>query len=168
MNDQLTFPSVTLTGDLKFRKKNNWFVTGTFCFVTGKNHKLSRALLQICKNCHGHFSFFTGIFWAFLSRATSPFSRAKFGVFCHGHVFKFTGTFSKSVTGKPKIVTGEEKKHCRRIPGKPAVGMFLFRLASFLHDKKPNPLNEVFCFKYAKKSKNKGVAVPHEFLGYPF
>ena len=113
MNDQWTFPwkkkPVTLTGDLKFRRKNNWFVTGTFCFVTGKNQKLSRALLQICKNCHGHFSFFTGILLAFLSRATSQFSRAKFGVFCHGHFFKITGTFSKSVTGKPKNVTGKKK-----------------------------------------------------------
>ena len=92
---------VTLTGDLKFRRKINWFVTGTFCFVTAKNQKLSRALLQICKNCHGHLSFFTGIFLAFLSRVTSQFSRAKFGVFCHGHFFKITGIFSKSVTGKP-------------------------------------------------------------------
>ena len=104
----------TLTGDLKFRRKNNWFVTGTFCFVTSKNQKLSRALLQICKNCHGHFSFFTSIFLAFLSRATSQFSRAKFGVFCHGHFFKITGTFSKSVTGKPKNVTGK-KKHCTKV-----------------------------------------------------
>ena len=99
---------VTLTGDLKFRRKNNWFVTGTFCFVTGKNQKLSRALLQICKNCHGHFSFFTGIFVAFVSRAAYQFSRAKFGVFCHGHFFKITGTISKSVTGKPKNVTGKK------------------------------------------------------------
>ena len=93
--------TVTLTGDLKFRRKINWFVTGTFCFVTAKNQKLSRALLQICKICHGHLSFFTGIFLAFLSRVTSQFSRAKFGVFCHGHFFKITGIFSKSVTGKP-------------------------------------------------------------------
>ena len=111
MNFNLKKKPLTLTGNLKFRRKNNWFVTGTFCFVTGKNQKLSRALLQICKNCHGHFSFFTGIFLAFLSRATSQFSRAKFGVFCHGHFFKITGTFSKSVTGKPKNVTGK-KKHC--------------------------------------------------------
>ena len=99
--------SLTFIDDLNWRK-NNWFVTGTFGFVTGKNQNLSRALLQICKNCHGHFSFFTGIFLAFLSRATSQFSRAKFGVFCHGHFFKITGTFSKSVTGKPKNVTGEK------------------------------------------------------------
>ena len=92
---------VTLTGDLKFRRKINWFVTCTFCYVTAKNQKLLRALLQICKNCHGHLSFFTGIFLAFLSRVTSQFSRAKFGVFCHGHFFKITGIFSKSVTGKP-------------------------------------------------------------------
>ena len=105
MNFILKKKPVTITGNLKFRRKNNWFVTGTFCFVTGKNQKLSRALLQICKNCHGHFSFFTVIFWAFLSRATSQFSRAKFGVFCHGHFFKITGTFSKIVTGKSQSVT---------------------------------------------------------------
>ena len=64
--------------------------------------------MQICKKCHGHFSFFTGNFLAFLSRATNQFSRPKFGVFCHGHFFKITGTFSKSVTGKPKNVTGKK------------------------------------------------------------
>ena len=69
---------------------------------------MSRALLQIYKNCHGHFSFFTGIFLAFLSRETSQFSQAKFGVFCYGHFFKITGTFLKNVTGKPKNVTGKK------------------------------------------------------------
>ena len=63
------------------------------------------------RNCHGHFSFVTGIFWPILSRATRPVSRAKFGVFCHGHFYKVTGTFSTNVTGKPKSVTGK-KKHC--------------------------------------------------------
>ena len=103
MNFSLNKKPVTLTGDLKFRRKNNWFVTGTFCFVTGKNQKLSRALLQICKNCHGHFSFFTGIFFGFFVTGN-----LKYGVFCHGHFFKITGTFSKSVTDKPKNVTGKK------------------------------------------------------------
>ena len=40
---------------------------------------------QNCRNCHCHFSIFTGNFCAFLSRATCQISRAKFGVFCHGH-----------------------------------------------------------------------------------
>ena len=108
MNFSLKKKPVTLTGDLKFRRKNNWFVTGTFCFVTGKNQKLSRALLQICKKCQGHFSFFTGNFLVFLSRATNQFSPAKFGVFLSRAFFQNHGHFSKSVTGKPKNVTGKK------------------------------------------------------------
>ena len=111
------FPGKKKTGNfnlrLKISEKNHWFVTGTFCFVTGTTQKLPRAVLschgQNCRNCHGHNSFLH-IFFPILSRATHQFSPLKFGVFCHGHFFKITITFSKSVTGKPKNVTWNSKK----------------------------------------------------------
>ena len=74
------------------------------------------------RNCHGHFSFVTGIFWPILSRATRPVSRAKFGVFCHGHFYKVTGTFSTNVTGKPKSVTGKKKHWSKLIQKSPKSG----------------------------------------------
>ena len=114
LNDQWTFSRKKITGNfslrLKISEKNHWFVTGTFCFVTGTNQKLSRAVLQNFRNCHGHFLFLTGIFVAFLSRVAYQFSREKFGVFCHGHFFKIKGTLSKSVPAKPKIVPWKKKK----------------------------------------------------------
>ena len=84
---------------LKISDKKPLVCHGHFLLCHGQN----------CRNRHGHFSFFTGIFLAILSRATRSFSRAKLGVFCHGNFFKKTGTFSESVTGKAKIVTGKEK-----------------------------------------------------------
>ena len=84
---------------LKFSDKKPLVCHGHFWLCHGQNFR----------NCHGHFSFVTGIFWPILSRATRPVSRAKFGVFCHGHFYKVTGTFSTNVTGKPKSVTGKKK-----------------------------------------------------------
>ena len=84
---------------LKISDKKPMVCHGHFWLCHGHNFR----------NCHGHFSFVTGIFWPILSRATRPVSRAKFGVFCHGHFYKVTGTFSTNVTGKPKSVTGKKQ-----------------------------------------------------------
>ena len=98
MNFSQEVKRVTLAGKKKLDKKLIVF-HGHFLFCHGQNFR----------NCHGHFSFFTGTFLAILSRATRHFSRAKFGVFCHGHFSKVTGTFSKNFTGKPKSFTGKKK-----------------------------------------------------------
>ena len=74
---------------------------------------------QSCRNCHGHFSFFTGIFLAILSRATCQISRAKFGIFATGSFCKITVTFSWSITGKTENFT-KKKKNTVRVP--PAFG----------------------------------------------
>ena len=63
---------------------------------------------QTCRNCHGHFSFFTGIFLAILSRATRQFSRAKFGVFCHGHFMQIHGHFFIKCHGQTENCHGKK------------------------------------------------------------
>ena len=93
--------NVNLSWWLNFSDKKPMVFHGHFLLCHG----------QTCRNCHGHFSFFTGTFWAILSRATGQFSRAKFGVFCHGHFLQFHGDFFIKFHGQTENCHGKKKKH---------------------------------------------------------
>ena len=113
LNDQWTFPRKkkkpgNFSLRLEISEKNHTFVSGTFCFVTGANDILSRAVLQNSWNLSRPLFVFHGLFF-FCDGQNTHFHWQNFGFFVTGTFKKLKSTFSRSITGTENC-HGKRKK----------------------------------------------------------